>query len=122
MTPRCSRLDSAPKWIVSTCAPDPIGETTELKVTARYRDAKTFAARETSETLLIGDVLTDSTPQLLKGAAVFQYAESLKIVRDGVQSDKDAAIATAIAAIAAAEAVLPNDADLAEIRGVLESL
>jgi len=106
---------------LSTCAPN-LGEAAELKVTARYRDAKNFAAKETSETLLIGDALAESSPQLLKGAAVFQYAESLKIVRDGDETERAIAIAVALTAIDAADTALPGDADLAEIRSVLADL
>ncbi len=106
---------------LSTCAPN-LGEAAELKVTARYRDAENFAARETSETLLIGDALAESSPQLLKGAAVFQYAESLKIVRDGAEADKAMAISVAFTALDAADKALPGDADLAEIRSVLADL
>jgi Ca-activated chloride channel homolog len=108
---------------VSTCAPDQIGETAEIKVTARYLDARTFEARETSSSLFIGEAVAEAQPQLLKGAAVYEYAEALKLARDEPNTPEAAAgLQLALNALAAAEASNPADPDLAEIRGVLEAL
>lgn len=108
---------------VATCAPEQLGEAAELKVTTRYLDARSFEAKEVVASVDILGAVASPQPQLLKGAAVFQYAESLKVVRDSLDAgERDAAIAEALAALALAEAALPGDADLKEIRGVLELL
>ena len=108
---------------VATCAPEQLGETAEIKVTARFLDARSFKAKEVASSLFIGAAVAEAQPQLLKGAAVFEYAESLKLVRDQPSTaETAAAVKLALAALAAAEASNPGDADLAEIRSVLELL
>ena len=108
---------------VATCAPEQLGETAEIKVTARFLDARSFKAKEVASSLFIGAAVAEAQPQLLKGAAVFEYAESLKLVRDQPSTaEAAAAVKLALAALAAAEASNPGDADLAEIRSVLELL
>ncbi len=108
---------------ISTCAPEQLGETSEIKVTARYLDARSFKAKEVSSSLFIGAAVAKPQPQLDKGAAVFQYAESLKLVRDNpVTAEADAAVKLALIALATAEASNPGDDDLAEIRSVIEAL
>jgi Ca-activated chloride channel family protein len=106
---------------LTTCAPQLIDEAAELSVTVRYLDAVTFEPREVIESRKILEEVQAASPLLLKGAAVFAYAEGLKSWRDG-QVAHDVALAPAFAALAAAEAALPGDADLAEIRGVLEAV
>lgn len=108
---------------LSTCAPEQIGETSEIKVTARYLDARTFKAKEVASSLFIAAAVAEAEPQLEKGAAVFQYAESLKVIRDLPNSaESAAALKLALAVLADAEASNPGDADLAEIRSVLAAL
>ena len=108
---------------IATCAPEQIGETAEIKVTARFLDARSFKAKEVASSLFIGAAVAEAQPQLLKGAAVFEYAESLKLVRDQPSTaEAAAAVKLALAALAAAEASNPGDADLAEIRSVLKLL
>lgn len=104
---------------ISTCAPELAGDDAEITVTARFLDAVTFEAQEVSYTVSIGELLAQSDPQLLKGAAVFAYAEGLKLARD--EGDLTG-IAEAMTAVERAEEVLPGDADLAELRTVLEAL
>ncbi len=103
---------------IATCAPELAREDAEITVTARFRSAVTFEAQEVTTTITIGELLAQSDPQLLKGAAIFAYAEGLKLLRD----EGDASgIAEAMLALDRAEAVLPGDADLAEMRTVLDA-
>ena len=72
-----------------------------------------------SETLTFADLLETDQTQLLEGASVFAYATALREYRD--LGDPDA-LTSAFEALERAEDVLPEDADLAEIRRVLEAL
>lgn len=103
---------------VATCAPELIDAETSFTITTRYQDAVTFEQREVQETRKISELIDVASANLLKGAAVFAYAEGLKAVRDGDQTGKT----LALEAVALAEAALPGDQDLAEIRAVLEAL
>ena len=108
---------------IATCAPEQIGEAAEIKVTARFLDARSFKAKEVASSLFIGAAVAKPGPQLEKGAAIFQYAEALKLLRDSAGSaDADAARKLALASLSDAEASNPGDKDLAEIRSVLELL
>lgn len=106
---------------LSTCAPQLIDADAELSVTVRYRDAATFEQREVIATRKLQEQVDAASPVLLKGAAVFAYATALKDWKAGVVAHAEA-LAPAFVALAAAEAALPGDADLAEIRGVLEAV
>ena len=104
---------------IATCAPDLAGEDAEITVTARFRDAVTFEAQEITQTLTLGELLGQTDPQLLKGAAVFAYAEGLKAFRD---HGDNAGLADAATAIERALEALPDDADLAEMSAVLDAV
>ncbi|MEM6291282.1 MAG: VWA domain-containing protein [Myxococcota bacterium] len=104
---------------IATCAPELAAEDAEITVTARFKDAVTFEQREITQTITFADLLSEPDPMLLKGAAIFEYAEALKALRD---EGDEAAIAAALETLAAAETALPEDGDLAEIRQVLEAL
>ena len=104
---------------IATCAPELAGEDAEITVTARFLNAVTFEAQEVTHTITIGELLEQSDPQLLKGAAIFAYAEGLKLARD--EGDMSG-VTEASTAIERAEEVLPGDADLAEMRSVLDAL
>lgn len=103
---------------ISTCAPDLVDDDTEFTVTVSYTDAGTFEAREVSQTLTFGEMTAGDHALLLKGAAIFQYAESLKLIQQG----DDGAADLADAALVAAQAANPEDADLAEIASILSNL
>jgi Ca-activated chloride channel family protein len=105
---------------LATCAPQLIDEEAKFEVTVRFRDAVTFEQREVIESRRFVDAINAQSPLLLKGSAVFEYATALKAWRDG--TDHAAALAPAFAALAAAEAALPGDPDLAEIRTVLAAV
>lgn len=104
---------------IATCAPELAGDDAEITVTVRFRDAVTFEAKEITQTVTLGELLEESDPQLLKGAAVFAYAEGLKLLRD---DDDRSGLTAALAAIERAEGELPGDSDLAEMRTVLRRL
>ena len=53
---------------------------------------------------------------LLKGEAIFEYAESLKVLKN---SDSAEDLTRAITAVESASSMLPEDPDLSEIREVL---
>ena len=82
-----------------------------------FRNATRIHATEGGD----GEVLAAESAMLKKGAAVYAYAESLKLVDSTAQSNSEA-LAPAFAALERAEAALPGDPDLAEIRDLLERL
>ncbi|MCA9635803.1 MAG: VWA domain-containing protein [Myxococcales bacterium] len=104
---------------IRTCAPELVEDATEIKVTARYKDAITFEPREVTTTVTFGQLLGTQSPMVRKGAALYAYVEALQGVQAG---DATAAIADAKARIADAELLLPGDPDLAEISEVLDTL
>jgi Ca-activated chloride channel family protein len=103
---------------VETCAPELVDAEASFTITTRWQDAVTFEQREVKETRKILELLNAPSGNLLKGAAVFAYAEGLKALKGGDQTGKT----LALEALALAEAALPGDQDLAEIRAVLEAL
>ncbi len=106
---------------IETCAPELVTTDAEIGVRVRYKDALSFEVRETEMTLTFGDAEEGASGNLLKGVAVFAYADALKAARDqGPEADE--LIAEALANLDMADAVLPEDPELAEMRGVLEAL
>lgn len=103
---------------VETCAPELVDAEASFTITTRYQDAVTFEQREVKETRKFLELIDSASTNLLKGAAVFAYAEGLKAIKAGDQTGK----AKALAALVLAEVALPGDQDLAEIRAVLEAL
>ncbi len=103
---------------VETCAPALVDAEASVTITTRFQDAVTFEQREVQETRKIAELLADPSANLLKGAAVFAYAEGLKAIQSGDPAGKT----RALEALTLAEAALPGDKDLAEIRAVLEAL
>lgn len=106
---------------IETCAPDLVTNDTEIGVVVRYKDAVTFEAKKIEQTLTFADVEAAASPAFLKGRAVFLYAEALKALRDNAENATEAKD-EAFAALTAAEAAAPGDAELSEIRDALESL
>ncbi|MBL4683288.1 MAG: VWA domain-containing protein [Nannocystaceae bacterium] len=103
---------------IETCAPDLVTPDTEFTVTATYADAKTFDVREISQTFTFAEMISADHSLLLKGAAVFEYAEALKAAVAGEPEPR----ALADAALVAGQQANPEDADLAEIQTVLDAL
>ncbi len=106
---------------ISTCAPDLVGDDDQITVTARFKDAVTFEQREVAQTLTFAELLAGDQAQLVKGAAILAYVDALQGRRDGL-AGADEMVATALARLDAADAVLPGDADLAEIRSIVSAL
>lgn len=104
---------------VATCAPQLVDEAATFTVAVLWRDAVTFEQRMAEVTRPLKDKLAGETPMLKKGAAVFAYAEGLKAYRE---APAKATLDPAFAALALAEAALPGDRDLAEIRQILQAL
>ena len=108
---------------IQTCAPDLVADDTPILVSVHYLDAVTFEARDAMVSTTFGELLAAESAQHLKGAAVFAYAESLKAYKKAFGADEGAlALSDAMSALEAAEAALPEDPELAEIRAVLQAL
>jgi Ca-activated chloride channel family protein len=105
---------------IRTCAPEAVDELTGLTVAATWKDGITFEAGSTSLSTTFGALLAADSPQLYKGAAIYEYAEGLKVIRGG--GDRAAAREGMMTWLERAEATNPEDADLAEIRGLIEAL
>jgi Ca-activated chloride channel family protein len=109
---------------IDTCAPDLVEEEATIGITVKYKDGITFEDHEVTSEVLFSELLGGVDPQLLKGAAVFEYAEALKGYKKANHfvEDQEAALAPALAALGRAEDALPGDDDLAEIRAILNAL
>lgn len=108
---------------ISSCAPHLLGPESAFTVTASWDDAITYEPHELTQTHTF-DVLADvPAPRLHKGAALLGYATALQAYKAALdQAARDEAIAQGLAAVDEADALLPGDPDLAEIRQVLEAL
>ena len=104
-----------------TCAPELLDDDSEITVIARWEEVGTFAAREVSRTFTVGELLATENAALAKGAAVVAYTDALiQIAKDS--NGVGVALSAADQALAVAEAALPSDPELAEIRQILEAL
>jgi Ca-activated chloride channel family protein len=103
---------------IETCAPELVQDDTTITVSVRYEDATTFQSQELRTEVSFAELLQVEDRLLLKGAAVFAYAEVLKAWSGGSAEGKE----EAFAALERAQAAAPEDPDLAEIREVLEAL
>jgi Ca-activated chloride channel family protein len=101
---------------IETCAPELVDGESEITVTATYQDAITFETREETLTVSFGELLAEEDPRLLKGEAIFEYAESLKVLKSWNSTEE---LTRAITAVESASVMLPEDPDLSEIREVL---
>jgi Ca-activated chloride channel family protein len=108
---------------LETCAPEILTDESAITVAARYEDPVTRAASEVSSTATFASLLAGDQALLRKGAAVYAYAEALKAYKEASTSaEKADIVAGALEVLGAAETANPEDADLAEIREVLEAL
>jgi Ca-activated chloride channel family protein len=106
---------------LSTCAPELVEDETLVTITARYRDAITFEDREVVRELSFMELMEGASAPMAKGRAVFDYAEALH-AKQGTSQGEPVTVEEALASLAEAEALLPGDAELGEIRKVLEAL
>ena len=104
---------------VATCAPELVDDEATFTFTVRWKDAVTLEEQNVTTKRKIHELVDTESPMLKKGAAVFAYAEALKAYKLSQTSD---ALSPAFTALAIAEAAIPSDPDLAEIRQILQSL
>jgi Ca-activated chloride channel family protein len=104
---------------VVTCAPELVDANAEITVTATWEDVSTFESVEVSQTYNFAQLLDSDASRMAKGAAIIAYVDALIAVKAG---NPGAAIDAANAAIAAAQVLLPGDADLDEIQSILDAL
>lgn len=107
---------------IRTCAPELVTDDATMTVSVRWLDAVTFEPREQVRQVTFTDLLAADPAPLLKGAAVLAYAESLKAYKRADEDARGITMQGALTALERAEAALPGDPDLAEIRSVLEAL
>jgi Ca-activated chloride channel family protein len=98
---------------IRTCAPELVDAAAEFTVSATWKDPWTFESKQITQTWTYAELMAAEQGLLLKGAAVLAYAEALQ-QSSGMQAGLEA--------IAAAQALLPEDPDLAEMGQVLERL
>ncbi len=90
-----------------------------ITVTVSYLDGVTFEPREASATATLRELLDGDHAQLLKGKAIYTFAETLKHERG---EEADSRRGEAREALDAALDANPDDADLAQIRLGLDAL
>ena len=84
-------------------------------------DVIRFEEREVSVELTFDELMGNPALELAKGRAVFDYAGALHTLQ-GTDNGETVSIEDAFASLQAAEELLPGDAELAEIRSILEAL
>jgi Ca-activated chloride channel family protein len=104
---------------IETCAPELIDVDSPIGVKVTWQDRETFEDMSLEMTYTFGQLLDGDATLLSKGAAVYAYAQALREYKAGGGA---AALEPAISAVAAARLLLPQDTDLLEIEGVLQSL
>ncbi|MGB1016671.1 MAG: vWA domain-containing protein, partial [Nannocystaceae bacterium] len=103
---------------ITTCAPELIDDgVPQIGVKVTYADAKTFEEDSIEQWQSFSDLLAAPSPMLLKGAAIFAYAEAAKATKSG--DEAAAKLEEAVAALAAAKEALPNDVELDEISNLI---
>jgi len=104
---------------IRTCAPELVQDDTALGVHLWWKDPITFEQHERVYETTFDALLGGEVGMLRKGTAVFEYAEGLKAWRtDSAEGSLD----RAVRALELAEVAHPGDADLAEIRSVLDAV
>jgi hypothetical protein len=105
---------------IKTCAPELVEDDTPITLTVRYKDAVTFEEQEVVVPTTFGSLLGNESALFYKGAAVFEYAEALKALKNTYDDDERAVIIQG--ALDEVGAALPGDEDLLQIQGVLQAL
>jgi Ca-activated chloride channel family protein len=103
---------------VETCAPELISDDAPISVKLTWQDVWTFEPQELIQSWTFAELFGSDPSLMLKGAAVLAYAEGLQEYKAGTPD----ALGPASAAVEAAQAALPGDADLAEIAAILSAL
>lgn len=107
---------------LTTCAPELANDDALLTVRVRYEDPITSERHTTATTARLGELLGGDTRLLDKGAAIYAYAEALESCAATSVSNWPARLEPAMRALERAEASNPGDADLAELREVIEAM
>jgi Ca-activated chloride channel homolog len=108
---------------IATCAPQLVTDDSPITVTARFEHPLTGEVQEVEVVSSFGELLATEDTRLRKGAAVFAYADGLKAWKDAAtDGERETIVADILVELARAEAALPGDAELAEIRSVLEAM
>jgi Ca-activated chloride channel family protein len=101
--------------VIRTCDPAGVTDDTPLSVGVFYEDDASFSGGQVEVARTFGELLGGNVRQLRRGMAISAYADAL--------TDRGAdAIGEAYLRLAEADALYPADAELAEIRTVLDAL
>jgi Ca-activated chloride channel family protein len=100
---------------IRTCAPDEVTDASELSVQVHWQDEVTFLPNVKEVDHTFGALLAGDSRRLVRGRAIYEYTVAL-------EANTSAAASDALGYLAQAEALYPGDAELAEIRSVLEAL
>ncbi len=109
---------------LSSCAPDLLEDDPEVTVTVRWDDATSFEQHTTTASFTWSELLEADRSLFWKGEAIFDYADALKARRKHGANTAEYRQAYELwqTAQAEAEALNPEDADLAEVQQVMELL
>ena len=105
-----------------TCAPELVTDSTEITVTARWEDVATYEPREVSRTYTVGELLASEGGTLTKAAAIVAYTDVLVQMTKYGSTLVEEARQTADEALDLAQAALPEDDEILEMRAILEAL
>jgi len=104
---------------LKTCAPEMVSDETELEIEIDWIDPSTGAASDLRLESTFGALAAEDQDMLLKGKAVFAYAEALKTRKNGQGAST---VSEAREAVEEALTARPSDPDLLEIQDVLDRL
>ena len=107
---------------IRSCAPTELTDDATITVTVIWIDALTFRPRQVQRVYTLAELFAADRAPLYKGAAVLAYADGLKAYKLADSEGRVQTMSGAFEALALAEAALPGDPELAEIRQVLEAL
>jgi Ca-activated chloride channel family protein len=103
---------------IRTCAPELVVDEAEFTVIATWKDPWTFEHKQVSHTWTYAELIAMDQGLLRKGAAIVATAEALQAIHESSAAD----LQPAIDAVAAAQLLLPEDPDLAEMAEILSRL
>lgn len=108
---------------IETCAPELATDEDEFTVVVSWEDAVTFEPRATSRVYSFGDLkAAGAGANMLKGDAIEAFTEALQDHQWNGGSSATESNISAVAAVDAALAMNPSDAELNEIRSILLAL
>ena len=108
--------------VIETCAPEQISADSVVEVTVTWTDPESKEPRTLSSESNFSTLLSTPSPQIFKGTAVYAYAQTLGSYSNLTATERTDLLDATLARVSEAAAMLPADADLAEIQGVLEGL